>query len=291
MPIFLAVMLGCVSGPSPDTLVSELRVLAVLADKPEARPGEVVSFESLVVDPLGYGYDAIAWTCTRAGETCLESSGFTGRAWDGLVANEGPLEAWLPSSYAVASQLIEFVGPEPLPLVQHWTMACEPGLCPIIDAALAEPAPGSPAGGQLVEQLEDPFSVLETLPLQGVSLGLRGISISTRADGERVQNPTVACSLRGGDADAPLVVAPAERLPMRCVVDGTYDGDAAIWGYTTAGGWEGASQELDNGDVDKEYTWIAPSEATETPVPLWVVISDGFGGVGIWEDEVDVSAP
>lgn len=289
--LLLAGVFGCASGPSAETLVSELRVLAVLADTPEARPGETVALESLVVDPLDRGYDALAWSCTFTGEVCLEAGGFTGVAWDGLVSAESPPEPWLASSYTVAPQLSEFVGPEPVPLVQHWTLACEPGLCPVIDDALSAPEPGSAAATALQEQLSDPFSVLETLPMQGVSLALRSISVSTRDDDARVTNPTVDCRPRDGEFGDLLTVEPGARLPMWCAVEGAYDGDAAIWGYTTGGGWEGEAQELDNGDTDKEYVFIAPEEVPDDAVSLWVVISDGFGGVGIWEGEVVVTAP
>ena len=53
--LLLTGVFGCAMGPSAETLVDELRVLAVLADKPEARPGETVALESLVVDPLDAG--------------------------------------------------------------------------------------------------------------------------------------------------------------------------------------------------------------------------------------------
>lgn len=292
--LLLTTVLGCSSGPSAETLVSELRVLAVLADTPEARPGETVALESLVVDPLDDGYDAIAWSCTFTGESCLESAGFTGVVWDGLVGAASPEDPWLASAYFVPPQLSEFVSAEPVPLVQHWTLACEPGLCPVIDEALAAPEPGSAAASTLQEQLSDPFSVLETLPMQGVSLGLRSISVSTRSDEERVRNPTVACRSEEGELGDALSVEAGGRLPLVCEVSGTYDGDGAIWGYTTAGGWEGEAQELDNGDTDKEYVFIGPDEVPEVPeepVPVWVVISDGFGGVGIWEGEVEITAP
>lgn len=288
--LLLAGAFGCAMGPSAETLVDELRVLAVLADKPESRPGETVALESLVVDPLDAGYDVMAWSCTFTGEACLESAGFTGAAWDGLVVAEGPDDPWLDSSYTVAPQLSDFVGPDPVPLVQHWTLACEPGLCPALDAALAAPEPGSAAAADLAEQLSDPFGMLETLPMQGVSLGLRGLSVSTRSDAERVQNPTVECRPKDGEVGDPLSVEAGGRLPMWCAVSGTYDGDAAIWGYTTAGGWEGEAQELDAGDTDKEYVWIAPDEAPAAPVEIWVLNSDGFGGVAMWSGAVTVTA-
>ena len=287
--LLLTGVFGCAMGPSAETLVDELRVLAVLADRPEARPGETVALESLVVDPLDAGYDVMAWTCTPGPDGCLEAAGFTGVSWDGLVTAAQPEDPWLESAYFVAPQVSEFVGPEPVPLVQHWTLACEPGLCPVLDAALAEPAPDSAESDALRAALGEPFTLLEDLPMLGVSLALRSLSVSTRDDAERVQNPTVECSARDGEPGEPLSVEAGGRLPMLCAVSGTYDGDAALWGYTTAGGWEGEAQELDPGDIDKEYVWIAPKEAPDVPVPIWVVSVDGFGGVGLWSGEVEVT--
>ena len=287
--LLLTGVFGCAMGPSAETLVDELRVLAVLADKPEARPGETVALESLVVDPLDAGYDVMAWTCTPGPDGCLEAAGLTGVSWDGLVTAAQPEDPWLESAYFVAPQVSEFVGPEPVPLVQHWTLACEPGLCPVLDAALAEPAPDSAESDALRAALGEPFTLLEDLPMLGVSLALRSLSVSTRDDVERVQNPTVECSARDGEPGEPLSVEAGGRLPMLCAVSGTYDGDAALWGYTTAGGWEGEAQELDPGDIDKEYVWIAPKEAPDVPVPIWVVSVDGFGGVGLWSGEVEVT--
>ena len=159
----------------------------------------------------------------------------------------------------------------------------------MLDAALAEPAPDSAESDALRAALGEPFTLLEDLPMLGVSLALRSLSVSTRDDVERVQNPTVECSARDGEPGEPLSVEAGGRLPMLCAVSGTYDGDAALWGYTTAGGWEGEAQELDPGDIDKEYVWIAPKEAPDVPVPIWVVSVDGFGGVGLWSGEGEVT--
>lgn len=60
--IALISLSGCVITPnkypkpgdlSPSWLIDRLRVLAIRADPPEVRPGELVTFEALVVDPSG----------------------------------------------------------------------------------------------------------------------------------------------------------------------------------------------------------------------------------------------
>lgn len=289
-PLVLLSAFACDMGPSAETLVDELRVLSVLAEPPEARPGELVELESLVVDPEERGYEVATWTCTPLGDAgCAEAAGLTGGVWDGLAVDAADETAWFPSSYLVAPQLADFVSATPIPLAQHWTLACEPGLCEALDLAGDAPEPGSRDAEALQELLSDPFSFMEGLPKQGVSLALRSVSVSTRDDAERVQNPTVECRPAGGEVGDPLTVEPRGRLPLDCAVAGRFDGDGAIWGYATAGGFEGDNQEVDDGDVDKRYPWIAPkAEDVDGPVFLWVVVSDGFGGVGIWEGSVEV---
>ena len=99
--LLLTGVFGCAMGPSAETLVDELRVLAVLADKPEARPGETVALESLVVDPRRWvrrhGMDV-----HPGPDGCLEAAGFTGVSWDGLVTAAQPEDPWLESAYFVA---------------------------------------------------------------------------------------------------------------------------------------------------------------------------------------------
>ena len=129
---------------------------------------------------------------------------------------------------------------------------------------------------------------MEDLPMMGVSLAFRSLYLSSRPESERRTNPSVSCEAEQPTDNGSLSVEAEGRLEMRCAVSGVFDGDAAVWGYTTAGGWEGESQEIDQGDEDVAYVYIAPQEPAAEPIPLWVVIIDGFGGVGLWSGEVAV---
>ena len=87
---------GCGMGPNAATVVDELRVLAIVADTPEARPGESVPLQHLVLDPQERGFDVLSWTCTFTGEACLEAGGAA--VWDGLVVARGAAGPWLDLS-------------------------------------------------------------------------------------------------------------------------------------------------------------------------------------------------
>jgi hypothetical protein len=267
------ILLGCAMGPNEETLVDELRVLAVQADAPEVGPGETVGARGLVVDPLGAGYDALYWTCTPTGpEGCLEGSGEA--LWDGLAVVEDPGDPWLSAGVTASEALGAFASEEPQPLILQWVLACEPGLCAPIEAALRAPAAGSSEGEQLRAWLADPFEAAASLPLEGVSLALQPLNVSTRPLEERATHPSVAC----GPEDITVSVGGSQEF--ECAVEGGSD-ETALWGYATAGGWEAPEVAL-GGEASVAYTFFAPEEAPED-FGLWVIAADGEGGVGIWE--------
>lgn len=272
----LVLLMGCTMGPSVETLVDELRVLAVVADPPEAGPAETIALRTVTVDPDNAGYDTLSWTCTFTGSDCAEALGEA--AWSGISLVEqptGPVE----STYFVEPFTAVFLTEEPIPLVQSWTLSCQTGLCPPIEAVRD---PDSADTETLRTWLSDPFTLLETLPLEGVSLGLRSLWLSTRTPEQRNQNPTVNCASEDKETTVGVL---GERL-YTCDVAGNFTSSSAVWGYTTAGGWEGSQIELDDGQDSIEYRWFAPEEPGEAT--LWIMVLDGMGGVGLWEESLTV---
>ena len=207
--------IACVMGPQESTLVDDLQVVAVLAEPPEAGPGESIALETVIADPTEEGYDLWQWTCL--GESCSN------------VEDTLFIPPTVPASE------------EPIP-VFHWTLACRPGLCEDIEPTLDAPA------------------LLEDLPMEGVSLGLRWLGISTR---ERV-NPTVDCTAEGV-----------------CQVDGDFSEFSAVYPYSDVPGWETPLIELVPGDTEVELSWVGEENGT-----AWVGIVDGQGGVGLWTGDI-----
>ena len=287
--VILATSVGCASGPNQDTLVDELRVLATLATTPEAQPGERVGLQTLVVDPEQRGFDLLLWSCTFAGEQCVESLIGEGEPWAGAIVAEGSGETsgLFSSELDVNRQLEAFVGDEPLPILQTWALACEPGLCPAIELARAAPAPGTDEAKRLVKLLSDPFGMLEDLPLTGVSLGLRSLSVSTRAPADRAQNPTLSLTGPGGAA-LPAEVAPEGEVDVLLTFEGARDDDRAVWLYTDAGGFLDASVGAPDADDVARSTYFAPAKPKEQ-VNLWFIGVDGLGGVAMLSHQLAVT--
>jgi hypothetical protein len=279
---------ACNSGPNEETLVDELRVLATLSTTPEAQPGERVDLEAFVVDPKDDGYDVMSWVCTTTGEDCLEAAATGGGAWDGLRAEASPDQPWFSSSLQVPPFFAEFVDEQPLPLIFHYTLACLPGRCAALELALAEPAAGSPEAKQLAALLADPAEMMTTLPMDGVSLALRRLTVSTRAPGARVDNPTFSVTTEGG-APLPAELTAGDELGILFSMEGPRDEDAAVWLYTDVGGFRDANAGLADPDEVPKVPYYAPDEAQDL-VNLWFIAVNGDGGVSFGSHALRVNA-
>jgi hypothetical protein len=253
--VLLQLALGC-AGPDDSTLLDELQVVATLAEPPELGAGESTELETWLVDPEGRGHEALQWTCTVASEGCLEAE----LGWEVLRTDRARFENRATLSPALA----ELLGEEPLPLMAVWTLACEPGLCPLMEAE----------GEDLAEGLTRPTELLEELPLFGVSLAVRWLYASARED--KQGNPGLSCELDSG-------IEPGAEVLVRCEVEGSFGEEARIWGYATAGGWSAQSVELSEAE---DLTWLAPEEAASAE--LFLVLVDGLGGQALWEARVEV---
>ena len=280
--LWLAVPLvsACASGPSPETLVDRLTVLTIDAP-PEVRPGESIVARSLIVEPKDARWSAISWMCTRGQDGCAELAWLETQegaaddtVWPGLVAVEGQGIDWIEQDAVITPFLEEVASDEPLPLIQVVTLACEPGLCDVVEGILD--------GSSTTEDqaaLADPLALLEDLPFAGVALTLRTLSVSTRDDDTRHQNPTVTdCSPIKGDWQTNA----GGSINVECTWESPSSRQVDAFGYTTAGGWEGQSAQ----DVYEPgvftYRWYAPDKA-QADVPLWIAVTDGEGGLALWE--------
>ena len=252
--------LGCADGPSDETVVDELRVLAIQAEPPEAAPGEDVELGATIANPTGASAEVLLWHCTDLGTGCLEDSGTS--SWSQQLDGDA-----VSATATVPQALAAFATDEPLRATLVWALACEPGLCPQI---------GEPEAWDL----SDPGSWLGDLPMSGVSLAFNAMAISTRDD--RLENPVVELS-----SAEPIAAAPGELVALDFAVqlDVTASADTLAFGYGTAGGFGDTEYAIgDDGAVTLE--WYAPDQVGE--VTLYVVVNDGEGGVGIWVGQATV---
>ena len=143
-------------GPNEATLIEELRIVAAVAEPPEAAIGETYDLTVTVADPLQLGGDWLVWSCIP------ELEGIP--VEPGCVRQAGTLDG---ETFTVPAAV---VGPLPV-----YVMACNPGKCDLPGATDA--------------QLEDPNAWLTELPFSGVALARRFTRV---AEGEeRRENPVV----------------------------------------------------------------------------------------------------
>lgn len=252
--------LGCADGPNDETLVPELRVLAIQADPPEAAPGGQVDLNVTIADPLGTGAEVLLWHCTDLGTGCLEDG--TEHSWRLDLVEDG-----VSATATVPLALAALASEEPLRATQLWALACEPGLCPQVEEPEAW-------------DLSDPSAWLADLPMSGVSLGLNLMAISTRED--RLANPELAlATAQPLEIDAGGVL----NLAFDVLLHSATTDEAYAFGYATAGGFELTEYAVgDDGEVS--LAWYAPEEPSTAE--LYVVVNDGEGGVGVWTGQAQV---
>ena len=246
---------GCVAGANEDTLVDELRVVAIAVDPPEVSPGETFTATMHIASPSDSDVEVGAWTCAGFGGECLEQ--LTTRA--SLAEGAPPLfELELEAPYETSALLYKS---EEFP-ISVWSMACEAGGCPLL--ADIE------AGEADADVLADPTLALEDLPLLGVSVARKSIWISNRDAESRRQSPEILPQFEG-----PLVGTSEE--PVSLVFD--ISGDATDgYGYATGGGFDMTEYTVVDGVLTMD--WYAPEVAGE--YTLWVVAQSDDGGSAVW---------
>jgi len=277
-PIALAAALavGAVAcgGPVEETLVDELRVVAAIPDQAELGAGEAFTLTNTIVHPTDTAVDTLVWMCTPTGppgSPCLESTAGDG----GWFATERAAGRTSSVEMTVSPLLSVGLTEEPA-FVPTWILACEPGLCPIIDEAAAATTADQVAS--VAEQLADPVTLLQGLPLVGAAATQRGVAVSSRAQPDRNQHPVIA----EGPA-APLIGDAEVGATFELSVDDR--GELTAFSYATAGGFSEASTPADDRGVS--LTWFAPEEG-EGAVDLFVVVRDGEGGEALWTGTAEI---
>lgn len=262
----LALLVACAGGPNDATLVDELRVVAAVAEAPEIGPGEQTTLTAWVADPLDVAPQIAIWSCTYAGEGCLE----TGTALQDWVAQPGLEDGTVSATVTASPALAELLtGPQELPM-SVWMLACDPGVCPLFDDLDA--APGTDAYDAVADQLAAPLDWLADLPKQGVSLATKSVAVSAREPELRNQNPTLQVDvvlLEDGSAELTATIDDVDAGP-----------EPAVWGLATAGGFEQSSAPWD--DAPMRWVESMDEDADQADPAWWVIATDDLGGSAVW---------
>jgi len=259
----LLFLVGC-GGANDETLVDELRVMAIVAEPPEVAPGAESAVSVYVADPTAVDPDVLTWTCTNLGDGCLEASdpaqGTTVSSLDG-----GTIGATVVASAALAGVVAD--GETVFPVLT-WALACAPGTCPVIDLAASQPDSGSQEAEELAAFLADPFTAVADLPLEGTSLAYSQVGVSMRD--VPLVNPTLLAT------EPEPVVAAGGEVDLAFTAEG--DGAMTAYGYTTLGGFGATSYDVTEGSVT--MTWFGPEAAGDAA--LWVIVNGEDGGSAVW---------
>lgn len=258
---------GCGGGPSDETLVDTLQVVAVVAEPPEIAPGEATVVTPVVADPQATGADVLQWTCTPSESGCAEA--FV----PGFGVTVGTVAAPPTTTWAAPTELAYVFAEDPSLVfpVLVWTLACAPGACSVVDEVAADPQPGTAEGDALVETLADPSAILADLPIEAVALTLQTFGVSARSAEERVVNPVLLAT-----PDPAITGAAGEEVVLAFDLD-AFEG-VSVWGYTTASGFTSPAVEPDE-TGRAELTLVMPDAGVTADV--WVVVVNE-GGSAVW---------
>jgi len=255
--LFLLII-GCSGGFNVETLIEELRIVATVVDPPEANPGEMVNVTLHIADPSASSPQVASWTCGGFSDTCLETdpnradiATQQGQAFTAQVLIPMEAEGLLQDFNEVVTSV--------------WSLACEEDVCPLITNI---------ANGTVTnQQLSEPATSLQELPMTGVSLARRSLWISNRTSDRRT-NPTITPNF-----EVPINASPGESIPLTFTTSGTTD---IGYGYATAGGFETTDEPIIDGQLS--MTWIAPD--IQASATLWVVTESTDTGSAVWSSEI-----
>ena len=229
---------ACGMGPVDLTLIDDVRLVTAIAEPPEAAVDELVQLTAIVANPTSSAVDVLLWQCGPPELPCLTHH-------EVLQGDE------------VSSQF--------LPAFPVWVLACRDGLC----GDLAAPSE---------DDLRDPYSWLQSLPIEGVAAGNKIVPLTELPPEERHQNPVIVES-----PDVPIDgVAPEapEELSFRV------PGGTLASGLATAGGFDKVSTDVSS-EGDVTVSWYAPSDPGSAK--LYVVFDDAYGGTALWRAEATVA--
>ena len=285
-------LLACGSGNVDPTTVSQLQVVTVKAQPPEAGMGDTVSLEIHIGNPEKFEQlDVMVWTCALVDDRCLEVYLTDTRDWlyvgdasSGVVQLERripEIDLDLLEAYAA-----EFGGlDEDYVEVALNVLVCEGGSCDIMYEAWDAITywTREDLRLELSERLLDPSSWLSDVEMSQSSYSARTFRLSRRTQDSRNLNPSGEARFAQALEDT-VVVNAGGYLEM-----GFYGSDLsgeAVYGYgfTTLGRFEERRVKDEDG-VIRHYL-RAPQEPGTGQV--WMVFDDRDGGIDVWTKPLEV---
>jgi hypothetical protein len=289
-------MIACM-GPDEETLVDELRVMAIQAEPAEVQLRDFVPDENgesntpiiniVIGDPLKTGYQLAVWPCTNIGEGCEERKVFEDAPGDWIQIVEGTeslVTVPVVNNPLWGALLAQSPRPDvPIAITSIFALACEPSVCTELQDALN--------GDWNIERFSNPFDWIAELPTTGTSMAIKQLPVSNGlSDETRLKNPTMTPTWA---SDTPIVTTVDAPLTLSFEITlFQQDPDvASIFGYTTRGGFDRnvfANNGLKMADLEpaeRSVNWYAAEDTELGEAELFVIVEDGLGGTGFWLGE------
>lgn len=275
-------LLACGGGSYEPTAISGVRVVAIVADPPEARPGDQVQatvwLGKTIDDPL----DVMFWTCLYMEDgSCAEAQ----------IADE--LEQWVTLGTDSAGTMVtareipveaeDYLAEDPAQAgIQVFALACPEGACPIIEQVrLAMDEVGVDAG--VAARLADPSTWMADLDMDQVSLATRQFIVSTRDPGTMNRNPEIEARF-AESLDEAIVVAPGGTVDLAFHVDDPNGESVYCYPLTTLGTFEERKVKAE----DEQVRLYLDAPATAGEGRIWVVFDDRDGGIAVYSQALVV---
>lgn len=272
--------LAC-GGAALETRVDELRVMAIKTVPAEFSPFEATELNLLIPNPTGKSAQVLFWTCTNFGDGCLERDYYaeSSENWGSVqsIDNNNPV---VTSPLELPPVISGIVSESPADTVFGatflWALACEDGLCPIIDQWLS----GTPD----IDAMNDPFSLMKELPIEGTSLAFRPLIISNRPDSARIQHPLLELT---GPEEITLS-GPNDNQDIS--FDYTLnridpESDGLFYAYATQGGFQmndRFTSLLREESGSFEASWFGTDDLESGEALLMIILENGDGGISFW---------
>ena len=293
---YVACMMISCMGPDQETLVDELRVMAIQAEPAEvqlrdfmpAADGSVSTpvINVVVADPLEAGYQIAVWPCTNFGDGCEERQLFEDTPEEWIFLSEGTeslVTVPVLNNPLWGALLIQSPTPDiPVAITSIFVLACTPETCLEIQNAIN--------GTWNLDKFSDPLDWISTLPIEGSSMAIKQLPVSNgMTDDTRLKNPTLIPLF---ELEEPLTVSGTEPavLPFEITLFQQDEGVASIFGYTTLGGFD-RNVFANNGlkmpalePSERSINWYA-GDAEPGDADLFVIVEDGVGGTDFWVGE------
>jgi len=263
---------GCEEDIAASTRVRSLQIVSMVSEPKKVSPHEAASLTVTIADPDHRGADVAVWMCTPVGDsrTCLEAEA----AIDAQPVAVGSRD---PDTHSATFEVV------PMPIsvaeidtildegtdfrgVLAFALACAPGLCPLFDDIASDTV--------RPEDLADPDRLLQGLPMDGVSLAWRSITLTRDARRDRDTNPVIAPLF-----DVPIEARAGRPVDLAVEVDGDFS-DGRVFPLATIGGFSTASTPT--GPATPTLEWRPPDHGGKQDGHIYMVVDDGQGGQAVW---------